>query len=290
MPVKVASILAMLGLLAACADSGSTTTVTAGPGPTTTASTTPSTTPTTAPVGGCGAGEPMVESGPIVSLSEVSSDAEQISGIAWQTVQTCERFTIEFANDQGAPATTAPGVDAELIREVGVLRVAVDVEMTTISDQLVESSLVDQIYVVRQTDRSLFVDFHLSAPAAARVGVAGSPARVSVELEPGGMPYPAAPALGPNVVLISPSEGLVEVPVVLNGYSRSFEANTVGRITQGDEVLAEGFTTAADWTETWGEFSLTLAPSGSGEAELFAGEQSPKDGSDQGVVVTITLP
>ncbi|HSL25680.1 MAG TPA: Gmad2 immunoglobulin-like domain-containing protein [Acidimicrobiia bacterium] len=225
-----------------------------------------------------------------MSRSEASSDAEQISGIGWQTAADCEAFQIDFATDQGAPATTAPGVDAEFIREVGVLRVSLDVEMTTISDQLVESGLVQQIYVVRQGDRSLFIDFHLSRPAVARVMVMGTPARVSVELQPGGSEYRAAPAIADNVVLLSPQEGPVEVPVILSGYSRNFEANTVGRITQGDRVLAEGFTTAADWAETWGQFILSLTPSGSGEAELFAGEQSPQDGSDRGVVVAIRLP
>ena len=93
-----------------------------------------------------------------------------------------------------------------------------------------------------------------------------------------------------NVVLVVPVEGPVEVPVLVNGYSRNFEANTIGRIFQGADILAEGFTTAADWTETWGEFNLTLETPGSGAADLFVGEQSAQDGSDRGVVIPIDLP
>ena len=92
-----------------------------------------------------------------------------------------------------------------------------------------------------------------------------------------------------NVVLISPVEGPVESPVVVNGYSRNFEANTIARITQGSDVLAEGFTTAADWSETWGEFTVTLEPTGTGPSDLFVGEQSAQDGSDRGAVIPIDL-
>ena len=97
----------------------------------------------------------------------------------------------------------------------------------------------------------------------------------------------AVPTVAVNVVVVTPLEGPVEVPVVVNGYSRNFEANTIGRIVQGANVLAEGFTTAADWSETWGEFDLTLDPAGSGPADLFVGEQSAQDGSDRGVLIPI---
>ena len=164
------------------------------------------------------------------------------------------------------------------------------VEMTSITDQLAETALVRQVFVPRSADRTLFVDLHLSAPALATVVTTSSPAQVIISLEPGGADYTASPAIAANVVLISPVEGPVEVPVIVNGYSRNFEANTIGRIVQGSNVLAEAFTTAADWSETWGEFNLTLEPAGSGAADLFVGEQSAQDGSDRGVVVPIDLP
>jgi hypothetical protein len=201
----------------------------------------------------------------------------------------CEVFTIDFATDQGAPATTPPAVEAEFMREVGILRVAMDLEMTSITDQLAETALVSQVFVPRSSDRTLFVDLHLSAPALATVTTGSSPAQVIISLEPGGTEYAGTPAVAVNVVLVTPVEGPVDAPVAVNGYSRNFEANTIGRIVQGADVLAEGFTTAADWTETWGEFDLTLEPTGSGPADLFVGEQSAQDGSDRGVVIPIEL-
>ena len=285
----------MVVSMSACVDDGAppstttaTTAVTTTSGDTTT---TVGPTVTTGPNGDSGCpGDGAIETGELLSASEPSSDAEQISAIGWVGNQTCEVFTIEFTTDQGAPATTPPSVEAVFLRDVGILRVTLDVEMTSITDQLAETGLVHQVFVPRSEDRTLFVDLHLSAPALATVTTSSSPAQIVISLEPGGSDYAGSAAIAVNVVVVTPFEGPVDVPVVVNGYSRNFEANTIGRIVQGANVLAEGFTTAADWTETWGEFELILEPAGSGAADLFVGEQSAQDGSDRGVVIPIDLP
>ena len=292
MKIRSTALLA-LWLVASSCSSGPT-----GPSLTTTTTAVENTTTTT--IGptvttdpgedlGC-PGDEALEDGQLLEASESSSDAEQISAIGWVGDEACEVFTIEFTTDQGAPATTPPSVRAVFLREVGILRVAMDVEMTAITDQLAETALVRQAFVPRSEDRTLFVDLHLSAPALAAVTTSSSPARVIISLEPGGSDYAGTPAIAGNVVLVTPVEGPVDTPLVVNGYSRNFEANTIGRIVQGADVLAEGFTTAADWTETWGEFELVLEPAGSGAADLFVGEQSAQDGSDRGVVIPIDLP
>jgi hypothetical protein len=292
MKIRSAALLAIWLVASSCSGAptgpNSTTTTSAASSTTTT---TVDSTATTDPIGdeGC-PGEGALEDGQLIDASEPSSDAEQISALGWIGDQACEVFTIEFTTDQGAPATTPPSVTAVFLRGVGILRVAMDVEMTAITDQLTETALVRQAFVPRSLDRTLFVDLHLSGPALATVTTSSSPARVIISLEPGGSDYGGTPAIAANVVLVTPIEGPVEVPVVVNGYSRNFEANTIGRIVQGADVLAEGFTTAADWTETWGEFDLVLEPAGSGAADLFVGEQSAQDGSDRGVVIPIDLP
>jgi hypothetical protein len=287
------AFIALVMSLTACIDDADTSTTSTGATTTSTNETTTTVGPTvtTAPNGDPGCpGDGALEDGQLLDASEPSSDAEQISAIGWVGDQVCEVFTIEFTTDQGAPATTPPSVSAVFLREVGILRVALDVEMTSITDQLSETALVRRVFVPRSQDRTLFVDLHLSAPALATVTTGSSPAQIIVSLEPGGSDYAGSPAIAVNVVLVTPVEGPVGVPVLVNGYSRNFEANTLGRIVQGAEVLAEGFTTAADWTETWGEFNLTLEPAGSGAADLFVGEQSAQDGSDRGVVIPIDLP
>lgn len=289
-----AAVMLLVISLAACVDDAApSTTPTTAPSTSTTGATTTTVGPTvtTAPNGDPGCpGDEAIEDGELLDASEPLSDAEQISAIGWVGNQACEVFTIEFTTDQGAPATTPPSVEAIFLRQVGIVRVAIDVEMTSITDQLAETALVRQVFVPRSENRTLFVDLHLSAPALATVTTSTSPAQIIISLEPGGPDYAGTPAIAVNVVLVTPLEGPVEVPVEVNGYSRNFEANTIGRIVQGTDVLAEGFTTAADWTETWGEFSLTLEPAGSGAADLFVGEQSAQDGSDRGVVIPIDLP
>jgi hypothetical protein len=288
------SLLTLILVVACTTESGTTSTE---PTPTTGPSTTASVAPTSAgssttavEVGGCGDGGEMSEDGEVASADGNASDAEQIGAITWETDPDCERFTIALVTAQAAPATSVPTMSAELIRSSAVLRVFLDLEATSVTDQLVQSGLVDRIYIARRADRSLFVDFHLSSPALARVSVEESPGQVLVELEPGGSEYDGLSAFAQNVVVITPTTGSVEVPTEIAGYSRNFEANTLARISQGGTVLDEGFTTASDWVETWGEYSLSLDPAGSGEAELFVGEQSAQDGSDHGVVIEIELP
>jgi len=215
------------------------------------------------------------------------SDAEQLSAITWDTTAACERFTLAFTSTEGAPATTAPGVSAEFIRSAALLRVFLSVEITALTDQLVQSGLVDRLYVVRRADRTLFLDFHLLAPAVGAIGIEEGSGSVEIMLESGGDPYDASASFADNVVVVTPSPGSVTVPFLVNGYSRNFEANTIVRVTQDGSVVFEDFTTAADWVETWGEFEIEVDPAGSGPAELFVGEQSAQDGSDRGLVLDI---
>ena len=133
------------------ATTSATTTTTSGETTTTVGSTV-----TTSPNGDSGCpGDGAIEDGELLDASEPSSDAEQISAIGWVGDQACEVFTIEFTTDQGAPATTPPSVEAVFLREVGILRVSLDVEMTSITDQLAETGLVHQVFVPRSDEPDL---------------------------------------------------------------------------------------------------------------------------------------
>ncbi|MGH9891869.1 MAG: Gmad2 immunoglobulin-like domain-containing protein [bacterium] len=279
-------LLLIVTFIAGCTGTGSVTTTSVA---TTTTEDAPTTSITSTTPAGC-PGTPLVNDGEVAKASQPSSDADQIDAITVETVNQCERILVDFVTAEGAPATEPPTFTAEFLSAVGVLRIALDVELTTVTDQQVQSGLIERLYVVRQEDCSLFIDIHLAAAAEARVSVDSSTGQLLVELQPTGGAYDATPTVAVNIVLIAPVPGSVGVPVTLNGYSRNFEANTIGRISQGSTVLAEDFTHAADWVETWGEFTLTLEPTGSGDAELFAGEQSAQDGSDRGVVIQIDLP
>ena len=286
--------LLLLALLAvACTGPAGSTTTTTGSSPTspeTTAPTTTGATTSTTAAGGCGDSEPMTEAGDAGLLPSPGSDAEQVGALTWTTNDQCETFAIDFVTAEGAPATTAPAASAEFLRQSAIFRVFLDVEVTAVTYHLVQSALVDRAYVVRRPDRSLFVDLHLVQPAVGRLVASSTPGQLLVELAPGGPEYGAVSAFAVNVVVVTPASGQVDVPIEITGYSRNFEANTIARVTQDGQMLDEDFTTAADWVETWGEYSITLDPVGSGVADLFVGEQSAQDGSDRGIVLEVELP
>jgi hypothetical protein len=232
----------------------------------------------------------MAESGQVLDINQPTSDAESIGLITWDADSGCERFTIALVTAEGAPATTPPPVTVELMRDLGILRVHLGLERTSVTDQLVETALVGRYFVARLPDRSLFVDLHLSGPAVARASVDSGPGTVVVELEPGGSPFPAAPTLGDLVVLTSPVPGPSAVPVLIEGYGRPFEANVVYWFEQDSTILLQDTTNAMDYSETWGSFSATADPGISGDVQLFVGQLSPEDGSERGVRVDLVLP
>ncbi len=231
----------------------------------------------------------MVGSGSLGSADRSGTDSERIASVRWSDNSGCEAFVIEFSNDQGVPAVTPPSVSAAMLRDVGVLRVELAVTETGISDQLVETVLVDRIFVVRDQTGSLFVDFHLDESAVARMITGTSPARIEIELESGGLAYGGRPAIETNVVLVRPQPGLVAYPLTISGYARTFEANVVARLRDGDVRVAEAFTTAADWLETWGAFEMEIATGPAGGLSLFVGEETPEAGFPSGVTIGLDV-
>lgn len=203
----------------------------------------------------------------------------------------CERFTLRFETPEGAPATTPPAIQIEFLESRQVLRVWSDAEATVVTDQVVETPLVDRLFVVRSLDGGMFIDFHLNHPAQAGAEVSTSPARLTVDLEAGIEPFETRAVVGTNTVVTSPDPGeeLVDgAGVEVSGYARVFEANVLVSATIGSQVVAESITTAADWSETWGEFNTTIQLP-QGEVTLFVGEESAEDGSPIGSMLSLTV-
>lgn len=281
----------MMGLLvlaiAACSDGGVTTTSATTPTTPTTAAT--STTSSVAPSIGCPEEASFVGTGPIDRVTQPTSDSRALGLVSRQIFDACERFGFDFDTAEGAPATTPPTMTARFLEGERIIRITLDIDETVLTDQLIETRLVDRLYVVRALSGSMFVDLHLREKSNARITLSNSPARLTLELTPGSGEIGPAAAVSDRTVLIDPSnEGVVDESVDVAGYTRAFEANVLIVATSGDEVILEESTTAADWTETWGEFVTEIAlPSGS--VSLFVGEESPQDGSLTGVTVTLTV-
>lgn len=279
------SIVLASCLFVACTENAAPTTTTTS----TTVPTTSAPTSTLPPVIECPGDGDFGEGGGIASVDGVGSDASRLGRISWQQNEQCETFTLQFETSEGAPATAVPTIEISHLESYQVIRIDMDVDATAITDQLVETELVEELYVVRKLDGGMFVDFHLAGPAAARARFQTPSARLEVDLRPGFVPFTGSSAVDDNVVVVSPPRnGNVDPTTQFMGYSRTFEANVTVIATQGNEVVAETNTTAADYTETWGEFlvELGLPP---GEVSVFFGEASPEDGTLDGVTLDLTV-
>lgn len=229
------------------------------------------------------------EGGGIADIEGEGPPGSTIGRITWDSTDLCETFLFEFETSEGAPATSVPNISIAHLESFQVLRIAMDVDDAVVTDQLVETNLVDRLYVVTALDGRIVVDLHLAAPAAARARVESSPARLTVDLRPGFVPFEGTSTIGQRVVLVSPAAGTeVDSVTQLLGYSRTFEANVTVIVTREGVVAVETSTTAADSVERWGEFRLQLGLP-PGDVTVFLGEESPQDGSPQGITVDLSV-
>lgn len=228
------------------------------------------------------------EGGGIADLPAQGSDSRRIGRISWERSDRCQTFHFDFETSEGAPATTAPGVSVDHLESFQVIRINLDIDGTVVTDQLVETELVDRLYVVRSLSGGTFIDLHLAEPAAARASVTSSPARLSLELRPGFVPFTGTSTVAENIVLTSPASLEIDGNVQLVGYARTLEDSVVALATQDDEVVAEATTTAADSIDTWGEYRIELSMP-PGEVSVFVGEEDPEDGGLQGLTVDLTV-
>lgn len=245
---------------------------------------------TTVPlVAGCPENDQFTEGGHVATIDQPSSDADTIGLISWIAEESCETFTVSFETSEGAPATTPPDLSVAYIADLPVIRVSVATDETIITDQLVETPMVERLYVVRALEGGMFVDFHLASPAQTRITVESSPARLVLDLQPGIVDYPTPPVVSDFMVVVAPLDASATTsPVAIEGYGRTFESNVLLIATTGDEVVAEDFTTSADSEATWGEFraSMILPP---GSISLFVGDENQEDGGLEGVTITLTV-
>ncbi len=281
--------LAGLLLLAACIPTtNATTTSIAAPAATTTTLEAPTTVAVTEPTLGCADASDFLGSGQVARIDQPSTDSIILGLISWDVTDGCERFRLDFETNEGAPATTPPSVAVEFLASGQILRLHLDVDRTVLTDQLVETVLVDRLYVVRSLDGGMFVDLHLAAPSQARAEVRNSPAGLTVELQMGIQPFTGTATVGDQVVVVEPSPGAeTSTTFEVNGYARTFEGNVLVVVTSAGQAVAKTNTQAADWAETWGEFQTTVEVL-PGPTSLFVGEESQDDGSLSGAMVEIT--
>jgi hypothetical protein len=249
------------------------------------------------PAGGdlpvCLLGEPFVADGVIPLGPPAAGDADRVQALRWERHDGCERLVIDLSGENGMAASAPGPVEVEVIRELGVVRVSLpgvrSVEPDA-TDARFAAGLARAAYAVWSPDgRWTYVDLHLADEAEAFATLLDDPARVVVDLRPGGGALPAPPAADGRVVVLEPRPGAASYPLTITGYARTFEANVVARLEEDGEDVHVAFTTATAWADAWGHFSLTIHAGPTGPIRLHVGEYSAKDGTWEGAVVELRM-
>jgi hypothetical protein len=241
----------------------------------------------------CLQGEPFVANGRIAVRAADTGDARRIGDLRWEAHDGCERFVIDLLADGGTAAGRAGAVTAEVLRHLGVVRVTLR-EVETVdpgaTEVLMAGELAASAYAVWSPDgRWTYVDVHLASAAEAHVATLDNPARVIVDLRPGGGAVPGRAPRADRLVVLQPREGLATYPLTVTGYSRTFEANVVVRLEQEGRDVVQDFTTATAWVDAWGHYSLVIPEGPTGPVVLHVGEHSARDGTWEGVAIRLQL-
>ena len=247
----------------------SSTTTTA---PSTTTTSSPSVTPTAQmseplmpPVPPCLTADPTFGiAGIIDRYAPSGSDSALLATIEWQIWEGCQRFLFSMASTEGAPTLVPPSVALLSVQGRSVLRLQLgpEIETSAIAYQLVESTLVDRLYVVRSPNGSLMVDFHLNRPVAARLIPSSAPAILTVDLRPDGETFSTPPVIATRAVVFLPTDDSAQYPFTVSGYLQPGIEEAVATLTDSDDQVAESRFPLAGADDAWSSFA-TVFPEGS---------------------------
>lgn len=260
--VRAVIVILLSLVLMACADAPGPS-VTAPPAAPTTstppATTIPASTTTLAPTSACPGGDVMLTDGQLVQWERPEADGTRIAGVSWRMAGECQVVTLSFATDDGAPATTPPTISARIMRSAGIVRIETTTTSSVVVDQLVEQGAVRRMFVPTDTDGNRFVDLVLDAPVVGRARLLTSPARLEIEMQPGGPPDLGSPLVTNDFVLVEPGVGATVSPVIdVSGYIRGeAEALTVAVLRFG-LVVTESSIEPAGQPGVWTGFAETV--------------------------------
>lgn len=294
--LRLTGPVAIVFVLAACSPSSSITSTTP-PTPTSTTTTTISTTTTTeADIDLCVQGDlPFTNAGLIAALGEDDGDATQIARIRWDGAGSCERITIAFSNENGAPATTLGPTAVSILEFSGVVRITLPDETTAtaVADTLFEGALIDRAFVVRDLADGLTIDIRSAAgvAVAARAFTTTSPSTLVVDvIRNPDIDHSGGAASSDVAVIVTPVPGPNLYPLTVEGYAtpglRSI--HLLLGIEDGDSldlaVALEGY------PDAWQAFQMDLPDGPSGHTTLFVGTVDSNGRQLDGASVSLDMP
>jgi hypothetical protein len=282
-------------LVAACTPGGSEAPVTTSP-----TATTSSTTSTTAPPADgaepCASGDlPFVEDGLVAALGTASGNAAQVSGIRWEPGATCERLTLSFTTESGAPATSLGPIGVSLYGFAGRIRVTLPGEFTTtvVADSLFDGQLLDRSFVARSESGDMFIDV-LGVPdtaIAARAFATSSPATLVIDVSSAAdVPSPTGSAVSDAAVIVSPTPGPSLYPFLIEAYAPPGVRAVRVQLSSNDEVAIDRSITLEGGTDAWQAFTTRVENGPPGSIIVFVGEVDGNGRPLEGATVAVDLP
>ncbi len=260
--------LLLVALLAACQDPATpptdatpttTTATTTTVAPVTDTTLAPTETTEAGPAPPCPTGDPMVNDGRLLLVERPGADGRRIGEIAWTEESGCHTVTIHFETEDGAPATTPPTLSVRLLRTAGVLRVETEATSSVVVDQLVESGVVGAVFVPRTAEGTRFVDLTLTEAVVARASSLFSPARLQIEIQPGGSLDMGSPLLTGDVVVVEPGSAAEAGPVLdISGYTFGSLTAVELSVLAGTEVVETLTLDLEAGDSTWVAFATSI--------------------------------
>jgi hypothetical protein len=284
---RLIAIVGLALLASACTPGSQDTTVT-----TTTA---PAVTTTRAPSNEvCLAGDmPFAAEGLIAALGEDFGDAASLAEVRWDRSASCERITLAFDANSGAPAATLGPTGVSVIPYAGVVRILLppEVNTTVLADNLLEGELIHAVYVFRDDDQ-LSIDLHAAdgVPITARAFTTTSPASLIVDVARAQTEaVPVGVTTTRTVVAISPTPGTGSYPILVEGYvlpaAGSVHVQLLEEgITLDDETLILGGA-----KDAWQWFSSTIDEGPVGSVVVFIGSVDDDGIAEVGARVSVTV-
>jgi len=233
--------------------------------------------------------------GLVAALGEDVGDATTISTIRWEGSATCERITVRFAADSGAPASSLGPTGVSVIAYAGIVRVALpeEVTMTAIADMITDGDLAQRIFVVRDDQQRLSIEIHTDSDhtLAARASTTSSPFTLIIDMiDLESDTVRAGPTTSPTAIVVTPSPGPTIYPFSVEGYAAPgltelhVEIRSDGSLVGHRSIKLEG------WSDTWQAYKTVVSDGPSGMVDIYVGTYGPEGEQDVGATVTVDLP
>lgn len=267
---------------------------------------TPDTTSTTSPIATTtvppGSVDPCVSGdlefdtdGLVAALGESVSDATRIDGIRWDDHDTCERITVSFTTDRGAPAASLGVTGVTVLAYSGLVRIALpdDIAGSAVADMLMDGDVAQSAYVVSDVAGKLLIDIHGvdDAAIAARAFTTTSPVTLVIDLiiDSEGTP-PIGSSKSNSAVIVAPPPGPALYPLTVEAYAAPAVYSARIQLEREDVVSVDLTVSVPGRGDTWQLITTRIDDGPSGATTLFVGQMDANDRPIDGATTSLDLP